>query len=393
MLDRYRTDDEDERDALMRAFEAFDDGALSAVNAHEFDLPAPPADGDKDGSAGDEGENKPDTDKDSRDTARDQRGRFAKAGDEGEKKPDSLAPADAGKPGAQSQQDQQPPAEAPAAVAPEPAPSGMGEKASRLWATATTEQRDYMRETEEVIAHVRGGIQPLHAEAKEHNLPWNEYAQRLVNADKYIRRSPVEAMLWLAETHGVDLDAVADMAAAKRAGMTIPSSSGAPTPPQHNAALQPLQQQIQQIAGRLDQREQREHQARQDEATARQRAVRAEMDAYTSKQPHWKAVEAEALALIPAIHAQSPNASVTDIVSTAYERACWANPTVRSQLQKSQDRQAQEARRAQRATAASSATGHRSASPASAAPTKPRANGHDDLVGEISAAFEAYDSR
>jgi hypothetical protein len=186
------------------------------------------------------------------------------------------------------------------------------------------------------------------------------------------------------------------MAAAKRAG--APFSGGQTTQnqnPNFNAALQPLQQQLQQVAGRLDAREQQEQQARQAEANARQAAVKAEMDAFIgdkAKAPHWDAVKDQALALIPAIYKQTPGASVTEIVKSAYDQACWANPTVRTQLQSGQSRQQQDQQRARRAVAAAGQTSHRSGPPVRQPAQAANGFGSNDLQAEIAANWDAYEA-
>lgn len=416
MLDR---DDENSeraeystRDALVAAFEAFDDGKLTAENAGTYELPArqdttKSAEGDeqsgksqaevpgqqngKSGTSAATGEQD-----NSRDGRRDPAtGRFAKDAAEGERKP---AAADAAsqqqaKPDQQQQPTTQQPEQQPASQAqPEPAPQGMSDKAAAVWGNASPEARAYIAETEGVLAKISEGVKPLFETAKDHGLHGFEYAQRLVNADKYLRRDPMNAMLWLMETHKIDPEALADMAAAKRAGIQIPQPNGHVQDQNFNPAIQSLTTQVQELTSKLTQREQAEHQQAQDAANARKAAVRQQFDAFAAdkaKAPYWKEVESAALAFIPAVQRVQPQSSVSDVLAKAYELACNENPTVRAKIDAERNRQRQQQDRHTRARDLASMTDHRGAPL-----PKATANGHDrSLRDEIAANWDAYDNR
>jgi hypothetical protein len=407
MYDREDDDSEREystRDALVAAFEAFDEGKLTADNAHTLELPARDTTKSADDAAA-AGADKPAAadgqqpaqQDNSRDNRRDPAtGRFAKDGAEGERKP---AAADAAsqqqaKPDQQQQPTTQQPEQQPASQAqPEPAPEGMSDKAAAVWGNASPEARAYIAETEGVLAKISDGVKPLFDGAKDHGLHGFEYAQRLVNADKYLRRDPMNAMLWLMETHKIDPEALADMAAAKRAGIQIPQPNGQQQPdPNSNPAFQTLATQIQEMNSRLTQREQAEQQQAQAAVDARKAAVRREFDAFTAdktKAPHWKDVEAAALAYIPAVQRVNPQASVSDVLAKAYEHACNENPTVRAKIQADKTRQQQQQDRHSRSRDLQSMMDHRGAPI-----PKATANGQDrSLRAEIEANWSAFDGR
>lgn len=393
-----RNDEDEERDEFMLAFEAFDKGELTAENANTFELPdpapkstdttdrsaaapagtEPPAgDGAKDGQA-------------SRDGQRDGRGRFAKGEGEGAPAGAAQTAPDGGKPAAQ----QTPATEQPAAVStPEPAPQGLSTKAAAAWDKASPEAREYIRETEGILAQVSDRLSPLMETAKEHQLPWNEYAGRLVKADKFLRNSPMDAMLWLAETHGVDLDTLADMAAAKRAGIQLTPQQQQQPSPDINRAVKPLEVKVQELASRLTQRDEYDRQQAQQQADARKAAAKREYDAFTAspEAAHWKDVESEALAVIPAVRAQFPHAPIKEVLQKAYDMAAWANPVVRAKLQAAQQRQTQDASRNSRSRDLESMTGHRGAP--SGNTRKPSNGTSDPLRDEIAEHFAAYDAR
>jgi hypothetical protein len=405
------------RDALVAAFEAFDAGTLTAENAHTLELPkdteaakdqsnGAAAGANAQGAGGTQQERKSPagdpasaTQQDnSRDSRRDPAtGRFAKGEGEGERKPAAADPASQqqAKPDQQQQQPATPPQdEKPAGQAqPEPAPQGMSDKAAAIWGNASPEARAYIAETEGVLAKISDGVKPLFETAKEHGLHGFEYAQRLVNADKYLRRDPMNAMLWLMETHKIDPEALADMAAAKRAGIQIPQPNGQQQPDQNfNPAIQSLTTQVQELTSKLTQREQAEQQQAQDAANARKAAVRQQFDAFTAdkaKAPYWKEVESAALAFIPAVQRVQPQASVSDVLAKAYELACNENPTVRAKIDAERNRQRQQQDRHTRARDLQSMTDHRGAPL-----PKTTANGHDkSLRDEIAANWDAFDNR
>lgn len=407
MYDREDDDSEREystRDALVAAFEAFDAGTLTAENAHTLELPkdttksaddAAAAGADKPAAA----DGQPPAQQDnSRDNRRDPAtGRFAKDGAEGERKP-AAADAASQQQAKPDQQQQQPttqqPEQQPASQAqPEPAPQGMSDKAAAVWGNASPEARAYIAETEGVLAKISDGVKPLFESAKDHGLHGFEYAQRLVNADKYLRRDPMNAMLWLMETHKIDPEALADMAAAKRAGIQIQQPNGQQQPdPNSNPAFQTLATQIQEMNSRLTQREQAEQQQAQAAVDARKAAVRREFDAFTAdkaKAPHWKDVEAAALAYIPAVQRVNPQASVSEVLAKAYEHACNENPTVRAKIQADKTRQQQQQDRHSRSRDLQSMMDHRGAPI-----PKATANGQDrSLRAEIEANWSAFDGR
>jgi hypothetical protein len=423
-FDRTRDEDEDEdkrfagnedsmRDDLAAAFEAFDEGKLTAENAHTLDLKttdttqrAPAGDQDRPGAQGGDraqqtgkGDASPPAtggaDDKTRD-ARDQRGRFTKG--EGEGVPPAGKPGADTKPGATATTEQpasQQPEGQPAATPPEPAPQGLSAQATAVWDKATApEVRDYIRQTEGVLTQLQTTMAPVFEGAREHGIKWDHYVGNLVKADKALQKDPMYSLLWLAERHGVDPDALADMAAAKRAGLPYqPQQQTQQQNPDFNRAVQPLAAQVQEINSKLQQREQAETQQRQDAETARRNAVRAEIDAFakSAAAPDWETVKNEVWALVPVVRAGKPDASVTEIVKDAYDRAIWAHPTLRTKLQTTEQRRTQNTQREQRSGDLESLTGHRG-SPAATTRSNGTGKG-DNLRDEIAANWAAYDQR
>lgn len=420
MLDRDDSDDDlryredDLRGDLMASFDLFDKGTLTAENAYDMELPAktePAAKTERDGGAsgadqGDRGgqhtgraDRTPATggEQDSRERQRDAQGRFAKGeGDNtGEAKP---AGADAGakpleKPAASEQQakPQASAAQQPPAASPEPAPEGMGTKATQLWATATPEVRAYIAETESALAKIAEPFTAAMTAAKEISVPWNQYVGNLVKTEKYLRANPMEAMIWIAERQGVDLDELADYALERRQRGGQGQSSGQQQIPQEfQHVVAPLAEQVAQLTSRLSQREQAEANARQQAETSQREAYKREVAAFAEKNPHWETVKGEAFALMSHLARQNPNRSFGEILKDAYDRAVYANPEVRAKLAAEAEAAQREKQRGRASRELEAVTSHRGTPPNGSGRS---ANGSGNLRDEIAANWAAYDAR
>lgn len=416
MFERDEIDNEDDTRALLMAgFESFDSGRLTAENAYDFELPAkePTAKKESDGGApgADQGERggqqsgKADSspaagdDKNSRERPRDDAGRFAKgegAGDAG--KPAAADPqAKAGEKPAGAAEQQKPQTAAddqqqPAAASAEPPPPGIGARAAQLWATATPEQRAYIADTEGALAKLAKPMEAVFTAAKEVGVPWDKFVGNLTSVERQLRTNPMDTLVWIAERSGVDLDELADYALAKRDGRPAPAGAQAQQqiPQQFQQVVAPLAEQVAQISSRLTQRERDEAVQREQAQAAQQAAVKREVDAFAAANQHWKTVEAEAIALMPLVLRQTPNATIPEILRAAYDRAVYANPEVRAKVAAEAAAKAAEQQRNTRSRSLESLTGHRGA-PAASAHTA--ANGSGNLRDEIAANWAAVDAR
>lgn len=396
---------------LMAGFEAFDKGDLTADNVLSFELPKESkAKADEGGASGvdpagrgGQQTGKADSpaatgaDKTSRDRSRDEQGRFAKDGGQqppAEQAKPAASAATTSKPG-DKPAEQQPklqdgasntPSQPPAASA-EPAPQGIGAKAQALWATASPETRAYIAETEKALARVAEPFQEIFAAAKEINVPWNQYAGNLVKVERYLRTSPLDAMIWIAKQSKVDLDELADYAAGvhQQNGGGAPNGQQAATP-DFQRAIAPLQQELTQLRSQITQRD-------QDAQTARTEAVKREIQAFGAKpeNEHWPAVEATVYSLLPSIRQTMPNASIPELLKAAYDRAVWAIPEVREKIQAAARAAEAEKQRHTRSAQLERLTGHRGA-PTSEQRPLPNGRG-DDLRGEIAANWALVDAR
>jgi hypothetical protein len=156
---------------------------------------------------------------------------------------------------------------------------------------------------------------------------------RLVAAHDYLKKSPAEAIQWLAREYGADLNSL------NKPDTTDPT-------------VRQLQQQVAQLTAQLHGHSQAQTQER--ETTILQEIERFATEAKDGKpaHPHWEAVSSDMPALIQIVKGQSPHLSNREVLQEAYDRAVWANPEVRESLRKSEAEQAQAKQRAEQAAAA-----------------------------------------
>lgn len=175
-----------------------------------------------------------------------------------------------------------------------------------------------------------------------------QYVGNLINADKYLRESPVEAINWIAQSYlGVDLQGLADWMAEQN---------------YQPAKIDPVQQKIQALEAKLS--------AFENQGHAQQRAVLdKQITDWSRDKPDFAAVRADMAALAK----RYPEASLDDL----YERARWAHPETRdSILKEKEDKRLAELKRAR----AAGATSPRGAQTNAASRTKPTMTLEDEIA-------------
>ena len=135
-----------------------------------------------------------------------------------------------------------------------------------------------------------------------------QYVRQLVAAEQYLQTNPAEAIQYLARSYGVDLQ-----------GMTQQQAEAAPADP----AVAALTQQVQQLTQHITSSAQQQ-QAQQHDAVARQ----IEDFKADPKHKHFDAVYDDMVAMAAAERSMGKQPSL----GTLYERAVWANPSVREQI-------------------------------------------------------------
>lgn len=148
---------------------------------------------------------------------------------------------------------------------------------------------------------------------------------QLLALSDFAAEKPQEFLTWFASQRGID---IAKLVHRPEAGPALPPEI-APLANEVNSLKQYIQTQ------------------KQQQEQAQQQAVVATIEAFKQdpSHPHFDECWNEMSHMIPAIKAAKPLASHTDVLKEAYERATWANPSVRQKFLDTQ-RAAQEAERA-----------------------------------------------
>jgi hypothetical protein len=312
---------------------------------------------------------------------RDESGRFA-----------PKAPADAAQ--KDQQQDGQQAAPQPHAQGANgmPAPETFSEAGRQAWSNLHPEIRSHLEQTQrqhqEQLVRLTEPLRPLHEMSQRRGLGWQQGLERLTRAQEYLDRDPAGALIWLAQAHNLDLDQLADHAAALRNGQQPAQAAN----PVHslNQVVAPLAQRLQSVESTLSAQQQAEQ-------TNRRNAVLREVNTFASKpeNSHFSAVEAEVYALIPRYRQQYPDAPISEVLKVAYDAAVYANPDVRQKVLAEQrakeEQQAREARqgRTRDARALEIVTSHRG----NGAHVPPSSmNGAQTLRQEIEQQWDAYEA-
>lgn len=169
---------------------------------------------------------------------------------------------------------------------------------------------------------------------------------QLLALSDFAGRSPVDFVQWFAGQHGIDLAAMAE---------------GDGGDEYIDPAVQELRQQVAHLSGTLSSMTQGQQQAQHQSLVdfTAQFAAEAGQDGQPLR-PYFAELGNGIVPFIQQVKAENPSASHKDVLSDAYERACWANPQVRGKMLAAQEAQrlAEQRERAGRAAdAGSSITG------------------------------------
>ncbi len=185
---------------------------------------------------------------------------------------------------------------------------------------------------------------------------------------------PGEFVLWFADQHKLDLDALQDARDAANAGAT--------------PEMQELRGQVQQLSGQLQ----------QFQSTGQQAAHQANLDAVQNfaaakdasgvlARPYLTDVMDGWATQITAVRAANPNMPNSEVLQKAYDNACWADPAVRGKMQQAAS-EASRTSEAARTAAAKSAGSSISGGPVGEASTLPN-NSNRSLREELESQFAA----
>jgi YesN/AraC family two-component response regulator len=252
-------------------------------------------------------------DKAARDYQRDEAGRFAKAQKEAEEAAAAQQP--------QPQQAQQPPAWRPVwykdefgdwQQMPEPFRNALRERES-AFSQEIQRRAEMLKPWESVNQALSEHQQELAAAG----VAPHQYVEKLVQADKFLRTHPVEALQWIAKSYGVDLGQLAQQAFQQQQEMN-PAERAAQMALER---AQTLEQRIQQFE--RQQQEAREQYQRQMEAQEDAR-IEAEIQAFRQSKPDFDKLAPDIGALLQSGRAKS--------LQEAYEQAQWLHPETRERI-------------------------------------------------------------
>lgn len=155
-----------------------------------------------------------------------------------------------------------------------------------------------------------------------------QYIGQLVAAEQYLQKSPVEAIQYLAKSYGVDLQ-----------GLTQQQAESSQDP-----AMTAVQQQLREI-------EQRQTQHFQELANQQIQSAGKQIEAFKAdpKHKHFDAVYDDMVALA----GLEKQRGAQPTLESLYEKAIWANPTIRAQIlaeQKAEQEARDKAEKAKRLT-------------------------------------------
>ena len=214
-------------------------------------------------------------------------------------------------------------------------------------------------------------IAPVAETARARGMTAEQGLQTLLAAQRALDTNPVDAIKHIARSYGVDLATLAGTQAA----------NGSPEAIQQPDIAALVRQAVQPMLAPIQQRYAAEEEARQ------QSTVDLVTTFATSPgHEHFEAVEAELMAMIPAIKGINPTWNHDKVLQEAYDRAVHANPTTRAALQAARDAEAEQKRvdaAKQRANGARRAGVSVTGAPSGAPATQAK----DSLRAELEAAF------
>ena len=155
----------------------------------------------------------------------------------------------------------------------------------------------------------------------------------LLNAQVALEQNPVAAIQHLANAYGVDLG-----------GLYGGQQGDSQSQPQVAA----LQAQIAALNRQMQEYQQRDLEQQRAAEAAKAQTLESVVAEFTKDKPDFDTLETEIMTLIPGIRAAKPDASPRDVLTEAYEKAQWMNPTARTQRLEA-ERKAEEARKAKEA--------------------------------------------
>lgn len=213
---------------------------------------------------------------------------------------------------------------APAAQSIQP-PANMSPVEAQMFTTLPPEMQQFVARTMQVVEQSANRFQSyaqLEPILEQRRQAWamngmseGQALNQLLALSDFATNKPAEFAQWFANSQGLDLAEL---------------SEGMPLVDPQVAALQ---QQIQQLQGTVNQYTTGQQQA-QHSAVVNEIAQFAEEKSADGQplRPYFSELGATVLPFIQAVKAENPNLAHRDVLTQAYDRACWGNPAIRAKM-------------------------------------------------------------
>ncbi len=231
------------------------------------------------------------------------------------------------------------------------------------------EASDGFRQYSEQTKAYERALAPVAKEAQRFGLSIDDATKRLVDGHVFLETQPAQAILWLAQKHGLNL---AELAANPPAPQ-MPARTEAIVPPQVLEQVSSLEQRFNQFF-------------------ADQNATAVDAFAADPKNAHYGAVEEQLPNVMRMLKAENPALTGVPLLQAAYERAIWLNQDVREKI--IAERQAQTQQQTTQKLAAKAAQASRAAVSVRGSggdlrpPPKPNGAAGNHVTDDVRAAIE-----
>lgn len=269
------------------------------------------------------GEKAPSVGKDAKDAKPD----AAKPADTKDQKPDKGAEPDAAK------------AEKPAADKPAIAqPKSWSADKKAVWDSMSPEAREHVAKREQEahkaiseLGQTVKRMEPLGRLLEQHRdtfqskgLTYEQGLSQLLSAQRTLDQNPEAAIRQIAQAYNVDIGRLAE-------------AQGDPMVAQLQSQVSTLTQQLQEMQSRAQTRA-------QAEAQQKLGTIEQVIEKFAADKPDFDELASEIEMLLPALRQANPNAPFEQIISEAYDKAGWSNPTVRQRRMDAKTREQEQAR-------------------------------------------------
>lgn len=221
-----------------------------------------------------------------------------------------------------------------------------------------------IRQYSEKVAHYEQALAPIAQEATRRGMSPDDAIKRLIDGNTFLETQPAQAILWLAQKNGLDLNELASNPPAFQQ-----QARPDPVISQVSHTVQTLEQRLAQIEFG-------------NNLTLAQQ--------FAASKPYYADVEEQLPDFIKEVQRIDPSLTGIALLEKAYERAIWLNPDVRSKVQAAERETAEKARLATvqaKATQASKAAVSVKGSSATAAPPRQAASSGGDIYDDVRAAI------